>query len=86
VLLLFGGVEGVAAKVAVGRPIMSAERELHEPREMKIEVIVADQYRAKCLECEASVVITPEQGKTGTATCYGNEILVAWNPFADFSR
>jgi hypothetical protein len=62
---------------------MSAERELHEPRNMKIDVIVADQYRAKCGECDATVVITPEQGRTGTATCYGDQISVAWNPFAD---
>jgi hypothetical protein len=62
---------------------MITKREEHEPRGMKIEVIVGDQYRATCLECEASVVITPEQGKTGIATCGGDEIWVAWNPFAD---
>jgi hypothetical protein len=55
----------------------------HEPTEMKIDVIAADQYRGKCDKCNAKVVITPEQGKTGTATCSGDKISVAWNPFAD---
>jgi hypothetical protein len=55
----------------------------HEPKEMKIEVIVADQYRARCEECSAKAVITPAQGRTGTATCYGDHISIAWDPFAE---
>jgi hypothetical protein len=62
---------------------MSAERKEHEPREMKIEVIVGDQYRARCEKCKAIVVITPEQSRSGIAMCYGQHISVAWNPFAD---
>jgi hypothetical protein len=54
--------------------VRRAEPEEREPTEMKIEVIVANQHRATCEECGAHAVITPAQGSTGKAICYGDHI------------
>jgi hypothetical protein len=59
---------------------IKGNRPSHEPEIMVKSRTIANRWKATCKSCGGLARLSGEQGEHGTATCYGDEIVVARAP------
>jgi len=58
----------------------ASTRVSHQAETMLVDQLGDGRWRATCSNCGGIANLSDVQGESGTATCFGSEILVARNP------